>query len=147
MANIIINSLSSTQIKTILYHYRISFQSVNTDLLTTLTRSYRLQQWFSTFLVERNPNETFQRLEEPLCNNLISYANHLINKMRLKYSCLDLFTIKIQTVKNYIYSCKKFNVNLEPDFSCTTLQDWVVFLTDTHEVHLPQTTIVHASCA
>ena len=30
-----------------------------------------LNQWFSTFLVERNPNETFQRLEEPLCGNLI----------------------------------------------------------------------------
>ena len=30
-----------------------------------------LDQWFSTFLVERNPNKTFQRLEEPLCGNLI----------------------------------------------------------------------------
>ena len=30
-----------------------------------------LGQWFSTFLVKRNPNETFQRLEEPLCGNLI----------------------------------------------------------------------------
>ena len=34
-------------------------------------RAIRLLQWFSTFLVERNPNETFQRLEEPLCGNLI----------------------------------------------------------------------------
>ena len=33
----------------------------------------------------------------------------------------DLFTIKIQTVKNYIYLRKKFNVKLEPDVSCTTL--------------------------
>ena len=37
-----------------------------------------LDQWFSTFLVEWNPNETFQRLEEPLCNNLISYAKNII---------------------------------------------------------------------
>ena len=37
-----------------------------------------LHQWFSTFLVEWNPNETFQRLEEPLCNNLISYAKNII---------------------------------------------------------------------
>ena len=84
-----------------------------------------LEQWFSTFLVERNPNETFQRLEEPLCNNLIvlSKKHHLINKMRLKYSCSDLFTTKIliQTVKNYIYSRKKFNEKLEPNVSCTTL--------------------------
>ena len=43
--------------------------------------------------------------------------------MRLKYSCSDLFTIKIliQTVKNYIYSRKKFNEKLEPNVSCTTL--------------------------
>ena len=34
-------------------------------------RAIRLLQWFSIFLVERNPNETFQRLEEPLCGNLI----------------------------------------------------------------------------
>ena len=54
--------------------------------------------------------------------------------------------IKIQTVKNYIYSRKKFKEKHEPDVSCTTL-DWVVFLTDTHEVHLPQTAIVLAFCA
>ena len=29
-----------------------------------------LAQWFSTFLWERNPNETFQGLEEPLSINL-----------------------------------------------------------------------------
>ena len=67
--------------------------------------------------------------------------------MRLKYSCSDLFTIKIQIVKNYIYSRKKFNVKLEPDVSCTTLSDWVLFLTDRHEVHFPQTAIVLAFCA
>ena len=39
---------------------------------------YNIEQWFSTFLVERNPNETFQMLEEPLCNNLISYAKNII---------------------------------------------------------------------
>ena len=39
-----------------------------------------IDQWFSTFLLERNPHETFQRLEEPLCNNLIVLCNkhHLI---------------------------------------------------------------------
>ena len=36
-----------------------------------LAKCVNLEQWFSTFLVERNPNETFQRLEEPLCGNLI----------------------------------------------------------------------------
>ena len=43
--------------------------------------------------------------------------------MRLKYSCSDLFTIKIsiQTVKNYIYSREKFNEKLEPNVSCKTL--------------------------
>ena len=75
--------------------------------------------------MERNPNETFQRLEEPLCNNLIVLCkkHHLINKMRLKYSCSDLFTLKIliQTVKNYIYSHEKFNEKLDPNVSCTTL--------------------------
>ena len=50
--------------------------------------------------------------------------------MRLKYSCSDLFTIKIQTVKNYIYSRKKFNVKLKPDVSCTTLRLGRVF--DSH---------------
>ena len=41
--------------------------------------------------------------------------------MRLKYSCSDLFTIKIQTVKNYIYFRKKFNVKLEPDVNSLRL--------------------------
>ena len=36
-----------------------------------LHSSYIVDQWFSTFLVEWNPNETFQRLEEPLCSNFI----------------------------------------------------------------------------
>ena len=46
-----------------------------------------LDQWFSTFLVERNPNKTFQRLEEPLCINLILICkkHYLINIMRLTY--------------------------------------------------------------
>ena len=81
----------------------ISFSALGK--LRFLLMSYdALYQWFSTFLVERNPNETFQRLKEPLCSNLIVLCkkHHLINKMRLKYSCSDLFTIKIliQTVKN-----------------------------------------------
>ena len=69
------------------------------------------------------PSKIFHRLEEPLCNNLIVLLkkHHLINKMRLKYSCPDLFTIKIQIVKNYIYFLKTFNEKLEPDVSCITL--------------------------
>ena len=34
-----------------------------------------LLQWFSTFLLKRNPNEKFQWLEKPLCNNLIALYN------------------------------------------------------------------------
>ena len=34
-----------------------------------------LLQWFSTFLLERNSNEKFQWLEEPLSNNLIVLYN------------------------------------------------------------------------
>ena len=46
--------------------------SLFVSLFVSLLRSSeRVYQWFSTFLVERNPNETFQRLEEFLCNNLI----------------------------------------------------------------------------
>ena len=34
-----------------------------------------LLQWLSTFLLKRNPNEEFQWLEKPLCNNLIVLYN------------------------------------------------------------------------
>ena len=34
-----------------------------------------LLQWFSTFLLKRNPNEEFQWLEKLLCNNLIVLYN------------------------------------------------------------------------
>ena len=45
--------------------------SIFKNLSPCQRRCIILWQWFSTFLVERNPNETFQRLEEPLCDNLI----------------------------------------------------------------------------
>ena len=44
----------------------------------------------------------------------------------------------IQTVKNYIYSRKKLNEKLEPNVSYKTFKNWVVFLIDTHEVHLAE---------
>ena len=81
-----------------------------------------IDQWFSIFLVERNPNETFQRLEEPLCINLILICkkNYLINIMRLTYLCSDLLTIKIQTEKKVHLFLKKFNEKFEPGVSYTT---------------------------
>ena len=136
-----------------------------------------LNQWFSTFLVERNPNETFQRLEEPLCGNLIdlcqggptsallwatfqNYSSHnqlktpifvpksgctlkkkglhleavseipifvpksgcsLKKKKKKVFTWNRFLKLLIQTVKNYIYSRKKFNEKLDPNVSCKTL--------------------------
>ena len=41
----------------------------------------RLSQWFLTFVVERNPNETFQKLEETLCINLTYYLLESSSKL------------------------------------------------------------------
>ena len=100
-----------------------------------------VEQWFSTFLGERNPNETFQRLEEPLYIYFIvlckkHYLPQIapqkiappkrlkttdpINKMRLAYSCSDFFKIKIQTVKKYIYFHNPvLNFKLAEPLDCT----------------------------
>ena len=52
-------------------HTTLPVQSESVFTSPSLATIVTLYQWFSTFLVEQNSNETFQRLEEPLCGNLI----------------------------------------------------------------------------
>ena len=51
------------------------------------THIYQVKQWFSTFLLKRNPKETFQWLEELLRNNSIvlckKTAFNVINKIKV----------------------------------------------------------------
>ena len=56
---------------------------------------HSVHQWFSTFLVERNPNKTFQRLEELLCINLTWITNLLEPSSKLKTTSVHVSLLKI----------------------------------------------------
>lgn len=49
-----------------------SSETICLSYISIHTCAQLLEQWFSAFfLVVRNPNETFRRLDEPICNNFI----------------------------------------------------------------------------